>query len=197
MQVEHVAIASLSPDPANVRKHNARNLEAIKASLRRFGQQKPIVVDANGIVRAGNGTLEAARALGWDSVAIVRTPLGGSEATAYAIADNRTAELAEWDQLGLAETLRALQSDEGFDLASVGYQDADVDALIESLGDEIIEDGEYPEYAEPDSHSIVLRYRNEDTRTLLRFLGTTDDNVLIEGKAGEKILGRIREIASA
>jgi len=40
-------------------------LEQIKASLRRFGQQKPIVVDATNVVRAGNGTLAAAKALGW------------------------------------------------------------------------------------------------------------------------------------
>jgi ParB-like chromosome segregation protein Spo0J len=120
LQIESVPIASIHADPANVRRHPERNLDAIKASLARFGQQKPIVVDAKGIVRAGNGTLEAARALGWESISIVRTPLSGSEATAYAIADNRSAELAEWDEAGLGEQLRALQS-EDFGLDSVGY----------------------------------------------------------------------------
>jgi len=60
--------AELSLDPANVRKHDRRNLDAIKASLRKFGQQKPIVVDTKGIVLAGNGTLTAAKELGWSEI---------------------------------------------------------------------------------------------------------------------------------
>ena len=59
-----VPIDSLTPDPANVRRHPDNNLEAIKASLKRFGQQKPIVVDSADVIRAGNGTWAAAKALG-------------------------------------------------------------------------------------------------------------------------------------
>lgn len=144
MILESVPLATLHADPANVRRHPERNLDAIKASLARFGQQKPIVVDASGIVRAGNGTLEAARALGWNEVAIVRTPLKGSEATAYAIADNRTADLAEWDDVSLAETLRALQS-EDFDLNAVGFTDEEVDELLDGLADEMLDAAESEE----------------------------------------------------
>jgi ParB-like chromosome segregation protein Spo0J len=97
MKIQSVSIDSVMVDPANVRLHPQRNMETIKASLARFGQQKPLVVDGDNIVRAGNGTLEAARALGWQDIKIIRTPLKGSEATAYAIADNRSSELAEWD----------------------------------------------------------------------------------------------------
>jgi len=107
MNIEHLPIAALSPDPANARRHGERNLEQIKASLRRFGQQKPIVVDATNVVRAGNGTLAAARALGWTTIAAVRSDLAGADLTAYAIADNRSAELAEWD----AELLSAALAD--------------------------------------------------------------------------------------
>src|SRR4051812_21419375 len=93
---ELVPIDSVAPDPANVREHDDPNLKAIAASLRRFGQQTPIVVDRAGIVRKGNGTWQAASDLGWQTVWIVRTDLAGSEATAYAIADNRTGELSKW-----------------------------------------------------------------------------------------------------
>jgi len=116
MTVETVLIDSLSLDPANVRKHGERNLEAIKASLRRFGQQKPIVVDSRGVVRAGNGTLEAAKALGWREIQIVRSDLPPTELTAYSIADNRTAELAAWDTEALAKLLSEQElGDVGFD----------------------------------------------------------------------------------
>src|SRR5438309_1239332 len=75
MTIETLPISTLSEDPANARRHPQRNLEQIKASLRRFGQQKPIVVDATNTVRAGNGTLAAARALGWTTIQAVRSEL--------------------------------------------------------------------------------------------------------------------------
>ncbi len=50
-----------------------------KASLQRFGERKPIVVDSRAVVIAGNGALEAARQLGWESVEIVRTELNGAD----------------------------------------------------------------------------------------------------------------------
>ncbi len=92
MKIEVVEISEILSDPSNVRTHSERNIDAIKASLARFGQQKPLVVDGDGIVRTGNGTLRAAMALGWTSIQIVRTELTGSEATAFAIADNRTGD---------------------------------------------------------------------------------------------------------
>jgi len=122
-------ITDLSQDPANARTHDERNLATITASLRRFGQQKPIVVDTSGVVRAGNGTLAAAKALGWDSVEVVETDLQGSEATAYAIADNRTAELAGWDDEVLAATLGAIAADDPDLLAAAGYSDEDLEAM--------------------------------------------------------------------
>ena len=140
VKYETVPIDSIHADPANVRTHPVRNLDAIKASITRFGQQRPVVVDAKGIIRAGNGTHAAMKALDLPTIDVVRTRLKGTEATAYSIADNRTAELAAWDEAGLAETLRSLQS-EDFDLAAVGYDAGEVDALIERLANEALANG--------------------------------------------------------
>lgn len=133
MQVETLPINQLHADPSNVRAHGGRNLQAIQASLARFGQQKPIVVDPQNVVVAGNGTLEAARALGWTELWVVRTDLSGSQATAYAIADNRTAELAEWDEPELLATLQRLQEEDAAMAEATGFDDAEVDELIASL----------------------------------------------------------------
>ena len=147
MKTELIKIKDLSNDPANVRKHDDRNLDAIKASLKRFGQQKPIVVDGKGIVVAGNGTLDAAKSLGWKDIEIVRTELVGADAVAYAIADNRTSELAIWDDDALAKTLEALKLDESIDEAITGFTDQEIDELIsKSFGD--IEEDEVPELPE-------------------------------------------------
>ena len=129
MKIQSVAIADLVFDPANARKHEAKNLDAIKGSLARFGQQKPIVVGSKGVIIAGNGTLAAARSLGWEKIDVVYTDLTGTDATAFAIADNRTSELAEWDAGVLSETLKSLQEMD-FDLGSIGFDADDLAALI-------------------------------------------------------------------
>lgn len=146
MRVETIAIGELSFDPANVRLHPTKNLEAIKASLRRFGQQKPIVVDASGVIRAGNGTYAAAKALGWKQLAIVRSDLPAVELTAFAIADNRTGELAEWDDDLLAQQLGSLAED-GFDLSDVGFDEKDMKKMLgeedENSAGETLGDGKF------------------------------------------------------
>ena len=142
MKTETVAIDSISLDPANVRRHPDRNIQTIVASLKRFGQQKPIVVTKEGIVIAGNGTLQAARHLGWKQIEIVRTGLTGSDATAYAIADNRTAELAEWDDDALAQTLAALQIEDEKLALDTGFDAKEIDALLSPDG---VTEDEVPE----------------------------------------------------
>lgn len=126
-----VPIDSLAPDPANLRLHGERNLEAIQASLVAFGQQKPIVTDSLGVIVAGNGMYEAAKLLGWSHVAAVRTDLAGVERVAYAIADNRTAELSTWDNTALAKTLKAIQEDNTISTLVTGFTDDDIRAIVD------------------------------------------------------------------
>lgn len=147
MAVEDIAVDTLAFDPANVRRHPERNLDAIKGSLARFGQQKPIVVDARGVVVAGNGTLAAAKALGWRTVKAVRTNLIGAEATAFAIADNRTAELAEWDDAALREQLAAIAIEDENLLAATGFDAKDLAELDCAVSPKVTED-EMPEVPE-------------------------------------------------
>jgi ParB-like chromosome segregation protein Spo0J len=144
MTVEDVPVEELHFDPANVRKHPEENLAQIRASLARFGQQKPIVVGQGNVVIAGNGFLTAAKSLGWRTVKVVRTNLAGSEATAYAIADNRTAELAEWDEAALQQQLAAIAIDDEELLAATGFDEKELAKLSAQIAPEINED-EVPE----------------------------------------------------
>jgi ParB family chromosome partitioning protein len=124
MTIESLPLSDLHEDPANARRHSTRNIDAIKSSLARFGQQKPIVIDARNLVRAGNGTLLAAKALGWTHLDVVRTDLIGVEATAFAITDNRTAELAEWDP----DVLNAVLRDP--DIGDLSFNADDLDGIL-------------------------------------------------------------------
>jgi ParB-like nuclease domain len=139
MKVKQVLISSLAIDPKNARRHGDRNLESIKKSLERFGQVKPIVIDSNNVVRAGNGTLTAAIALGWDKISVIQSDLPAAELAAYAVADNRTAELAEWDDGMLAETLKELQAADDALLAATGFSDEDFAKLLEPAAMEATE----------------------------------------------------------
>lgn len=125
--VELVPIADLKFDDRNARKHSPRNIEAIKESLKAFGQRKPLVVSADGTVIAGNGTLEAAKALGWKQVSVSRVPENwtAEQVRAYALADNRSAELAEWDTSVLANELVELDTS-GWDLSLIGFDKSDM-----------------------------------------------------------------------
>lgn len=138
LAIRNVPIGKLVPDPQNVRQHDAKNLDAICRSLSQFGQRKPIVVargnDGSLVVIAGNGTLEAAKLLGWTELAVAEVPSDwdADKARAYAIADNRTAELANWNDVALASALLDLDS-MGWDLADIGFEpiDPNVDELAE------------------------------------------------------------------
>jgi hypothetical protein len=123
MKIETLQIKDLTPDPANARQHDEKNLKAIQGSLNQFGQRKPIVITEAGVIVAGNGTVEAAKRLGWLKIDAVRVPGDWTpeQTKAFALADNRTAELAAWDVKVLdaqIEELRLLD----FDVSAIGFE---------------------------------------------------------------------------
>jgi hypothetical protein len=143
-----VPIAQLHPDPENVRRHPERNIEAIQASMERFGQQAPVVyVVRRGkkVIIKGNGMLAAAKALHWAYLAAVESGLKEREAMAFAIADNRTGELSDWDEKLLASQLAELDS---VDLTAVGFTDAEYQELLK-VGTPEAGEGEEGEEAKP------------------------------------------------
>jgi DNA modification methylase len=101
----------------------------VKRSYERFGQRKPIVARPDGTVIAGNHQFLAAKALGWDEMAVVFVDDDDQTAKAFALADNRTSDLGTYDSDALAELLADVAVDPELLLAT-GYTQADLDALI-------------------------------------------------------------------
>lgn len=123
-----VPIASLEPWPGNP---NRGDVPAIRRSLARFGQLKPVVVSGSSIV-AGHHVVLAAAEEGWTHVAAAENVFESEdEARAYLLADNRTAQLSVIDDALLHEQLRALR--ENSTLAGTGYTDQDAADLEASL----------------------------------------------------------------
>jgi len=114
--------------------HNPRrgNVKAIKASLTKFGQLKPIVVNQNGEILAGNHTHAAAVQLGWTEIAVIRVNATTEEAQAFAIADNHTSDLSRWDNKELAAMLKDIQETDKALLKATSFTSDDIEALLQT-----------------------------------------------------------------
>lgn len=126
--LEHLLspVEALRTHPRNARRGD---VEVIAESLRRFGQQRPIVALPDGIIVAGNHTYRAAvEHLRWTHIAVVQSDLSGEEVEAYLLADNRTGDLGTYDEHALADLLRPrLDADT---LLGTGYSRSDVERLL-------------------------------------------------------------------
>jgi integrase len=130
LQALAVPLDSLIPHPRNPRRGD---VSAIAASLARFGQRKPVVVQATTrYVVAGNHLAAAARTLGWTEIAANVQDMDDTEATAFMLADNRTADLGGYDDALLAEILAEQGSLDN--LWATGYDEDAVAALLRAAG---------------------------------------------------------------
>ena len=148
-------IGRLKVDRKNARIHSDRNLGAIAASLEIYGQQKPIVATKDGTVVAGNGTLIAARKLGWKNIAVATTTLDKVHAKAYAIADNWTGDTSSWDGGQLDKAYRELKEG-GHDLGDMlGFTERDLAKL--TLDFDSVDETPEPEPTAPAAEPVNPR----------------------------------------
>lgn len=107
MNTEQRPLAGIKPYDKNAKKHPTAQVEQIAASIKEFGFNQPIVIDAQGIIIVGHGRYEAAKALGLAMVPIVQVDLTEEQAKAYRLADNKLNE-SEWDMNLVIEELKGL-----------------------------------------------------------------------------------------
>jgi DNA modification methylase len=146
MNFENRPTHSLRPYAGNARTHSPKQIKQIARSIDRFGFNNPVLVDDDDQIIAGHGRVEAAKLLNMKTVPTVRlSHLSDDEKRAYILADNRLAEKAGWDNDMLAIELQGLV-DIGFDVLLTGFEPAEVDIIIEGIGDE----SEQPENLVPE-----------------------------------------------
>ena len=154
MQIKHKIIDDLKSlatpiDQFTALPGNPRrgNVEAVVKSYEKFGQRKPIVArrESNGslIVISGNHQLLAAIKLGWTHIAASIVDEDVSVSEAFALADNRTADLGTYDDSALAEMLERVAVDESM-LDATGYDLADLEKLL-GIEPELPDEGEIGE----------------------------------------------------
>ena len=144
-------VDELIPYARNSRTHSDAQVAQIAASVREFGWTNPVLVDGENGIIAGHGRILAARKLGMDEVPCIELAgLTDTQRRAYIIADNKTAELAGWDNELLAIEFAEL-ADAGFDNLLTGFTQDEIDALTpEQIPEGLTDEDAVPELqAEP------------------------------------------------
>lgn len=130
-----VAVSSLKPYDRNAKKHGEEQIEKLKASIQEFGFLAPCLIDKKNNIIAGHGRVEAAKRLGMEKVPCVYIDgLTEAQRRAYILADNKLAEMAEWDMDLVNRELKDLD-EEGFDVSLTGF-DWDGVSEIEAIEDD-------------------------------------------------------------
>lgn len=155
--IEQVKVSALVPYGANARLHQVTQ---VAASIKTFGFTNPVLIDeANGII-AGHGRVQAAQALGLETVPCLRlTHLSEREKRAYIIADNRIADLSSWDEAALRAQVDALLA-EGAPLLGLFDESWDPGDKVEEVA----------EHNNPLLARVVLTCAMEDEPALREFL---------------------------
>jgi DNA modification methylase len=142
LEVTYVPIECLRPWPNNPRTHSKKQLQQIARSIAHFGFTNPVMIDADNVVIAGNGRIEAAKQAGILSVPTVRLDhLSPAQRRAYVIADNRLAEKAGWDpEILKIEFQNLALADLDFDLEITDFETAEIDVILDHIAPAAAED---------------------------------------------------------
>lgn len=124
LKVEDIRISDVKPYPRNAKIHSKEQIDMIARSIEQFGFNNPILLSDNFEIIAGHGRFEAAKTLGMQEVPCIVLPhLNDEQRRAYILADNKLAELAEWDDAILDLELLNVESINMEDFGFVGFDE--------------------------------------------------------------------------
>ena len=134
-RLERRPVDEVKPHPHHSRKPNRQQRRKLEASLRKFGENAPIMVDRQGFILGGHARFEALRALGRTHVwVLVLDHLNEAQARGYMLADNKIAELSEWDGRKLASEISGLiEIADDFEIEDTGFDTGEIDLILQGL----------------------------------------------------------------
>lgn len=126
------SLSALKPLARNARTHSSSQIRQIASSIERFGFNNPVLVDDDDRILAGHGRLAAAKLIGLADIPVIRLgDMTMAERKAYALADNKIALNAGWDQELLALELQEL-IDLDFEVELTGFAIAEIDLTLDA-----------------------------------------------------------------
>ena len=118
-KIQEIEVAKIKPYNNNPRRNQP--VELVAKSIKEFGFNSPIIVDKDNVVIAGHTRLKAAVKLKLKKVPCIVADLSPEKAKAYRILDNKTSELAEWDNFLLDVEIKEIE-ELGFDTSDLGLE---------------------------------------------------------------------------
>lgn len=139
LSIEFLPIGSLKPDPRNPRQHSPRQIKQVATSIKSFGFNVPVLVDAENNIIAGHCRVLGAERAGLRCVPVIRLEhLNEAQARAFAIADNRLNDVSSWDDRLLGQVFADLASlNLDFSLEDTGFSIAEIDLRIEASAENV------------------------------------------------------------
>jgi DNA modification methylase len=141
-QIEHLPLDSLKRNKRNARKHSKKQIRQLARLIERFGFNNLVQIDDADMILAGHARFEAAKLLGMPSVPCIRLKkMSAEEKRVYALADNKLALNASWDEEILAQEIKSLFDLKlDLDISLTGFSIAEIDGLVEGLS--VVEPGD-------------------------------------------------------
>ena len=153
MNIVNVKIAEVTPYANNPRNNDAA-VESVAKSIEKFGFIGAIILNKDKVIINGHTRVKACKKLGMESIpAIIVDHLTKEQEDALRIADNKTGEIAEWDEELLRAELKALEA-AGFGIEDLGFDNSELEALLE--GDVSVSVGETDPNAAPEVPEVAV-----------------------------------------
>lgn len=183
LKIEYVPIADVKPYEGNPRLNDAA-IPALKESIKDFRFSQPITVDADGVVITGHTRLAAAKALGMETVPVMRrTDLTPEQVKAFRLADNKVAELSDWDFDKLKVEIADIPD---IDMSAFGFDANELAALTgEDMGGGMTDEDAVPDAPEKPVSRRGEVYLCGEHRLMCGDSANSDDwKVLMAGEKG-------------
>lgn len=150
MNIETIELDKLKQYHLNCKIHNKKNINAIKKSLEKFNQYKPLIVSKNNFeIIIGNGTFQALKELNFKTAEVILLDLTQQQQKILNILDNKSSDLSTWndnllDKINLfdEQLLNLLDFDKDFLKKFEKIEKIKKDKTIEKIEQQIINENQ-------------------------------------------------------
>lgn len=173
MEIINKKIEELKPYENNPR-NNEKAIDYVANSIKQFGFKVPLVIEKDGTIVTGHTRYEACKKLGIEEVpCIVADDLSKKQIKAFRIADNKTNDMAEWNDDLLSIELKDILDD--IDMTDFGFGEFELSILTEDMEPEDYDDDLIKEYSENADNFLtnkrcIITYKSEEQEQWLKKL---------------------------
>lgn len=178
MKVVNKKIEELKPYENNPR-NNENAVDYVANSIKEFGFKVPLVIDKDNVIVTGHTRYLACKKLGMKEIpCIIADDLTDKQIKAFRIADNKTNDMAEWNDDLLSVELKEVLDE--IDMTDFGFGDFELSMLTDDMDPDGYDDDMIKEYSQNSddflkAKRIIITYYGEDQEEFLKKIFYTDE----------------------